>query len=314
MTAIDGGQGWAVAGGSRGPAAPAWRSAEGGPEGGAFAGAGEALRTAGHWLGAAASIALVAGIGFWGWQTVTREAQGVPIVRALAGEMRVAPERAGGAVMPDQGLTLGSVQEGRGTAEAPDAVTLAPTGIDIAVEDRLVPVEVEAEAEAAPEIAALPPTEMDVLPFGDENEPLDGTALLDLEIVSAALPGVAASPRPSGRPAILAALGAALSARPAAASEAPPQRVPVDPAGIADGTPMVELGDYSSLEGAQDAWDALSTAGPGTLDAKSPVIVSADDGDVWHLRATGFGARGDAAAFCATLRGEGVDCVPVDQG
>lgn len=197
MTAIDGGQGWAPAR----------------PDGG-MGGVGEALRAAGHWLGAAASVGLVVGIGYWGWQTVTREAHGVPIVRALAGEMRVAPEASGGAVVSDQGLSVGAVQEGRGTARAPEAVTLAPTGTDIAVEDRVVP--------------ALPgPAEEPGIEVADADAALTETievpVIVSGDPVSASLPGVSASPRPSGRPPIIAALGLALRgtvASPASASAA----------------------------------------------------------------------------------------------
>ena len=211
MTAIDGGQGWT-------PAGP----------GGGLSGLGGAMRAAGHWLGAAASVGLVAGIGYWGWQTVTREAHGVPIVRALAGEMRVAPAASGGAVVSDQGLSVGAVQEGRGTAGAPDAVTLAPTGTDIPVEDRIAPLA------PAPEIAAAPDPATDDAGMdgaGAELAGADGMSSETFEVpvvvsgdpVSASLPGVSASPRPSGRPPIIAALGLALRgtvASPASASAA----------------------------------------------------------------------------------------------
>ena len=214
MTAIDGGGGWMA------------------PDEGARGGVGEALRAAGHWLGAAASVATVVGIGFWGWETVTREAHGVPIVRALAGEMRVAPAAAGGAVAADQGLSLGAVQEGRGTGIAPDAVTLAPTGADIAVEDRFVPVPVRPapaiggtdDAEGGdPAGEAVAGLALGGMEDGVEVETFEVPVVLVGDPVSESLPGVSASPRPSGRPAIIAALGIAL--RGPSAARAEPVRV-----------------------------------------------------------------------------------------
>lgn len=272
MTAMDGGPGWAAGGGT-------WEAPD---EGGAPL--GEALRAAGHWLGAAGSVALVAGIGFWGWQTVTREAHGVPIVRALAGEMRVAPDEAGGTVMPDQGLSLGAVQEGRGTAAAPEAVTLAPSGTDIAVEDRLVPLELA----PAPEIAAQPDA---------PDDPASATSA-EIRVVDAALPGVVASPRPSGRPAILAALGLALRA---------PSQAP---------SAVVMLGEFETAGAAREAWLELSEGSSAPLGERAAVIESVTDGgrEVWRLRATNFDAPSEAARLCDVLRGEGIDCTSATRG
>ena len=228
MTAIDGGRGWSPAG----------------PDGG-VGGLGEAVRAAGHWLGAAASVGLVVGIGYWGWQTVTREAHGVPIVRALAGEMRVAPEASGGAVVSDQGLSVGAVQEGRGTARAPEAVTLAPTGTDIAVEDRIAPASRVADADGpALDGPALDGSALDGPAMGGSGADVETTSSETFEVpvivsgdpVSASLPGVSASPRPSGRPPIIAALGLAL--RGTDASAASPVGALPPPAGEVAARPL----------------------------------------------------------------------------
>ena len=41
--------------------------------------------------GAAASLALVVGFGFWGYKLAVRDVQGVPVIQALDGPMRIAP-------------------------------------------------------------------------------------------------------------------------------------------------------------------------------------------------------------------------------
>ena len=44
-----------------------------------------------NWVGAALSLALIAGLGYWAYQLVVRDVTGVPVVRALEGPMRIAP-------------------------------------------------------------------------------------------------------------------------------------------------------------------------------------------------------------------------------
>ncbi len=265
------------------------------------------LRALGHWVGALASLALVAGIVLWGWQTVTREAHGVPIVRALAGEARIAPEAPGGHVVADQGLTLGSVQEGRGTAAAPESVTLTPSGTDLAMEDRLIPFSGAAPvAEAEP---ALAPALVDLVEAAPEAPPAAPAELDASDIVAATLPGVAASPRPSGRPAIMVALAAAIGGTlpPAAATPAPP---PAE----APGAVTVQLGDFATEAAARAAWADLTA--DGRMAARTPAIGAVSEGgrDFWRLRAAGFAAPRDAVRLCLELEGEGIACVPPGLG
>ncbi len=304
MTTMDGGGGWAAPADAQ---AQSWHRDDlledyRTPSRGAAT-----LRALGHWVGALASLALVAGIVVWGWQTVTREAHGVPIVRALAGEARIAPEAPGGQVMADQGLALGGVQEGRGTAAAPDSVTLAPSGTDLAMEDRLIPFSGAVPAEEpALEPAAVEPEDAaaemaEAAPASARPDPAD--------IVAASLPGVAASPRPSGRPAIVVALAAAIGGTlpPAAAA-------PVPLPGEAPGAITVRLGDFATEDAARDAWADL--AQDARLAARTPAIGAVSEGgrDFWRLQAAGFAAPRDAERLCRELEGEGISCVPAGLG
>lgn len=87
-------------------------------------------------LGAAASLALVIGIGVWGYQLVMRDVSGVPVVRAVEGPMRAQPENPGGRQADHQGLAVNSVAA-NGTAEAPaDRLTLAPQPIELSDDDQ----------------------------------------------------------------------------------------------------------------------------------------------------------------------------------
>ncbi|MEN9062672.1 hypothetical protein [Ponticoccus litoralis] len=64
-----------------------------------------------HWLGAAASVALVVGVGVWGYKVMARDVSGVPVVMALAGPMREAPVDPGGTLADHRGA---GCEHGRG--------------------------------------------------------------------------------------------------------------------------------------------------------------------------------------------------------
>ncbi len=86
-------------------------------------------------LGAVASIALVVGVSVWTFKLGQRDAREVPIVAALEGPARVAPENAGGLQVAHQGHSVNTVLEGRGVEEVASAVTVAPSDNDLTSED-----------------------------------------------------------------------------------------------------------------------------------------------------------------------------------
>ncbi|KNG95478.1 SPOR domain-containing protein [Pseudaestuariivita atlantica] len=87
---------------------------------------GRTLGTAATFAGAVISFALLGGVGVWGYQLVMRDVSGVPVVRAIEGPMREAPEDPGGVAADHQGLSVNQVA-GQGAAQpAPDRLLLAP--------------------------------------------------------------------------------------------------------------------------------------------------------------------------------------------
>lgn len=91
-----------------------------------------------NWAGALVSMALIVGVGVWGYKLLVRDVTGIPVVSATAGPMRVAPENPGGSRAEHQGLAVNSVA-GTGTAEAPaDRLVLAPSGVGLTDEDQPV--------------------------------------------------------------------------------------------------------------------------------------------------------------------------------
>ncbi len=86
-------------------------------------------------LGAVASLALVAGVGIWGYKLIARDVSGVPVVRALAGPMRIQPVDPGGLQADHQGLAVNAVAADGTAAATADRLMLAPSPVELAMED-----------------------------------------------------------------------------------------------------------------------------------------------------------------------------------
>ncbi|MDD9738488.1 MULTISPECIES: SPOR domain-containing protein [Marinovum] len=122
---------------------------------------GAGMGTYANVAGAAVSLALLLGVGIWGYQLLVRDVSGVPVVKATSGPWRVAPENPGGEAADHQGLAVNEVA-GRGTASGPvDRVALAPQPVGLEEEDvpREAPRLRSQEAAAQTELATLPDTD-----------------------------------------------------------------------------------------------------------------------------------------------------------
>lgn len=97
---------------------------------------GVSVGTLANLSGAVVSLALVIGVGIWGYELLMRDVTGIPVVRAAEGPMRVAPEDPGGRQADHQGLAVNEVA-GQGTAAGPvDQVALAPRPVGLEAEDQ----------------------------------------------------------------------------------------------------------------------------------------------------------------------------------
>ncbi len=168
-----------------------------------------------NWAGAAVSLALIAGIGVWGYKVIARDVSGVPIVQAMAGPMRVAPVDPGGTLADHQGLAVNAVA-GNGAAAAPaDKLLLAPRPAGLQADDvalgALTPKSVEPEFQPSlarnAELVELEPKGAPIL----ESDPVDGDdplMALANEIAKQSKPLSPVSPADSSEDEVLAALAA----------------------------------------------------------------------------------------------------------
>jgi hypothetical protein len=270
-----------------------------------------------HGLGAVMSLGLVVLAGAWTWGMMQRDVSGVPVVRALEGPMRVAPETPGGQQAAFQGLAVNALA-GSGASPEADVIVLAPQPLGLG-ELAAVPVPPEV---MAPGLTIESEIVTPVLGF---NNP---TRL-----------AVATSPRPRGRDAAGMQFAAATAPQPAvsmpalstsndpraadalaasiaqsvAQDLAGPRGIDVDPASIGPGTRLVQLGAYDNADEARTAWDALSRRFSPLLNDRGRVIEAAHSGGsvFFRLRAHGFSDERDARRFCAALVAEQIDCIPV---
>jgi hypothetical protein len=279
--------------------------------------------------GAALSVALIAGIGIWGYRLMVRDVTGIPIVRAAKGDMRVLPDDPGGDFAQHQGLAVNAIAA-EGAAEGPvDEVTLAPAPVALKPEDAppaveqpaplgpaeafldqaversgtpLAPVTADATADVinnlVAELAADPSS-------GSATSSADATPAVDVRVNRIAID--AAGPRQSIRPKLR-------PDRPQLVHQAAyTPRAEIDPDAIPSGTRLAQLGAFDSAEIARSEWEALEARFGPILADKSRVVqmVESSGRTFYRLRAMGFRDLNDARRFCSAFQAEGVDCIPV---
>lgn len=140
--------------------------------------------------GALVSLALICGMAYWGYMLLVRDVNGVPVVQAMEGAFRVAPEHPGGTEAPYQGLAVNEVAAEGSAGGQVDQVTLAPPPVDLAEEDepRQALAERHEAAKAAEAVAAAEKVGADHAPAGDgETFAADQPALIEREADEAAV-------------------------------------------------------------------------------------------------------------------------------
>ncbi len=88
-----------------------------------------------NFAAAAVSVCLIGGVGVWGYKLLMRDVTGVPVVRAMQGELRIAPDNPGGEIAAHTGLSVNSVPALGGAAEPEDRLVLAPVQPAMEAED-----------------------------------------------------------------------------------------------------------------------------------------------------------------------------------
>lgn len=275
-----------------------------------------------NFAGAALSLALILGVGLWGYKLVVRDVSGIPVVRAIEGDMRVLPDDPGGGVSVNIGLSVNEVAAVGEAGGPEDRLVLAPRTSGLAQEDldvqplaevpqAVVP---ETEPHSTPEVVVtLDDAEViaaELAALGSPSSPEAGQGVAAAAIVDSAT-AVSRSLRPVLRP-TSAATSASVIATPAAIpAVAATGEVAVTTTVFPAGTNLVQLGAFPNPALAAEEWDRLQARFGQLMAERNRVIqVSNQSTATWYrLRASGFADRAEARRLCAVLQAEGNDCI-----
>ena len=310
--------------------------------------------------GAVCSFALIAGVAVWGYRLAVRDVSGIPVIRAVEGPLRVAPDNPGGEIADHQGMAVNAIAELDQAEAMPDEIVLAPGPLELSLEDTaglaatlaaeppapvlpmantvplagsdplaevLRPIEVAAPPATAPvldqetdaplstsdavELALAEALAGDSSVEGLSEAATDGVVEVALQEAPDASGGIARSPRPQARPQQLRmAEVAQVSATPTASVSTTAE---IDPASLAIGTRLVQLGAFDTVDQARQEWAKLAGRFGDLMTGKSVVVQSAESGGrtFYRLRAHGFDGEDDARRFCMALLAEDAACIPV---
>lgn len=271
--------------------------------------------------GAVSSLALVIGLGFWGYKLAVRDVTGVPVVQALDGPMRIAPDNPGGAVADHQGLAVNEVAEVGIAAPPPERLILAPRPVELLLEDAagLAGQPVPDVAPASAPIAD-PDLALAVDPVAESANPTEVAVEAALAEALGIAPAAEApaletlepegamtrSVRPKARPGRTAAPVAAV------AMVAP---VEVDAGTLVAGTRLVQFGAFDTEDEAKAEWARLQGQFTDLMAGKGMVVQAAESGGrtFFRLRAHGFEDEAEARRFCSAFIAENAACIPVAQ-
>ncbi len=271
-----------------------------------------------HLAGGVTSAALVIGMAVWGYQLAVRDVAGIPVVRALEGPMRMAPDTPGGDIAAHQGLAVNDVAALGAATPLPEALSLAPRPVALTDEDVAGLGRFEAEEDAslltasaglsdpatlaepiAPEITAAAVEAA----LAEALTPEEVMAFATSDLLDAGAPLTSLIPR--RRPGSAAPVTDVQQV----VAVVQPQ---LDEATLAVGTPLVQLGTFRTEDDARAEWAKLSARFGDLMAAKSVILQPADSGGspFVRLRAHGFANEDDARRFCTALLAENTSCLP----
>lgn len=267
-----------------------------------------------NWMGALTSIGLVLGLCVWGYKLTIRDVSEVPVIRAMAGPLRIQPADPGGETKAHQGLAVNSVQSDGAVEEPANRVVLAPEPVRLSDEDvaniNLHPIDKEFDAEplnlrdvsASSDLDAM---DIDALVREAVNESRSASPVSNI----ASLPGVRRSPRPRAR-----VLMASLAGGPIVLSDAAVDtNIDVDASEIPSGARLVQLGAFDDRDLAIKEWDHIIAQHGDLIGGRKRFIQVAQSGgrSFYRLRMVGFETLSDSRRLCSALLARGTPCIPV---
>ncbi len=293
-----------------------------------------------RWIGILSSVFVVGFIIYWAYGLGRRDASEVPVVAAMEGETRTAPEDGGEAEESFTGLEVNSVLEGEEPAPSDD-VTLAPQPDDLSDVEPATPSEGEEGENATAEADGdMETAEEDEELVADTSQsiptpvrrpellyvPQDGQAAPVAETASTEAPAsndeaeidalveeVEANTEPET--AEVETAEAEPAQEPEPEPEPEPESAATEESGqtLPSGTPLIQLAANLDAESTRNQWAQLKADNSDILGDKSLYIEKAEvNGQLYYrLRVSGFGSAGETRTACEALMARGVQCLAV---
>ena len=269
----------------------------------------ERFTTAVNIAGGITSVALLLGVAVWGYRLAVRDVSGVPVIQAIDGPMRVAPETPGGEIAAHMGLSVTRVAADGIAGQVPDQIILAPRPVDIAPDDAagIGPAPSEpVEAEHARTLALAEELTRNVQALSSEGppaKPVENPIFAEDVPAIDANGGVLRSPRPQPRPTRSAAL-------PSVSVQTVTE---TDPGTLPAGAHLAQIGAFDDPEVARREWDRVAPRAAALFEGKQRVIQPATSGGrtFYRLRVAGFAEGADSRRFCDAIESSDLRCIPL---
>ncbi len=257
-----------------------------------------------RWAGSLLSLGLVLGIVFWTYSLGKRDATEVPVIRALEGAARIAPEDPGGAEADHQGLEVNEVLASDDPSEVNTDTSLAPAPQNVSEEDG-----VNENASTADPVVVDAATRLEEI---DTIEPLvaeDGMTI----------PVFRPKDFSAGDP-LSDAIENLLEELPLeegdTSLDTPAIERPTPQFGNAflnPGDVLVQLGAFNSVVEAGDAWMEFRILHADLLNGLNRYIQPIETGGrlLYQLQASGLSDLDETNALCAKFDERGIDCISV---
>ena len=227
-----------------------------------------------------------------GWSLLSTHHQGVPVVQADPGPVRVKPANPGGLQVAGAGNDIFSGGSDTGVDKlAPAPETPDPQAL------RAPPPPPPKPSPAAVAAAPAAPPAAPVVARTPAAPPVSAAQNTSHAITPAPQPVIASAPLKRVEP--------APAAKPAVTPE--PNRV-------GRGGALVQLAALSSEEAAKAEWTTLSKRMPDLLAGHQASISKVEHGGhvFWRVRTGGFNDVAQASAFCGRVRAKGASCAVAD--
>lgn len=225
-----------------------------------------------QYSGALVSLALVAGVGIWGYKLLIRDMTGIPVVRAMEGPMREVPANPGGEIVPGLGLSVNEVAAAGEAAPPEERLLLAPMQTELSEDDLLAMPMAEADEPNPGEATAI---ETPVAAIVASPQPLAEPALLAGPLVPDATPKAANLPQDATAGATAQDLAAAASPMTAADVLALADQIAAGATPLDNLAPGPDVPAVVTLDGAAPA-AIIDRSVPGVATALIPVARPAE--------------------------------------